>query len=407
MRYSILTFGCRVNQADSLALEAELSARGGVPAGPGRADVVFVNTCSVTAGADQGARQAIRRAHRDNPAARIVVTGCYATRRPGETGALPGVTAVVSNLGKDTLVADLLDGPPTAERFGVGDGACGAAIAPGAAGRTAWTLRVQTGCDERCSYCIVPATRGASRSRPVTEVLEQLDRLAAAGYREVALTGVHLGAFGRDLVPASSLAELLEGIAARAYPILFRVSSLEPMDLSPRVADVVLSSPAFAPHFHLPLQHGSDSVLARMRRPYTVAQYAERVDAIRARAPHAAIGSDLIVGFPGETDQEFEAALAYVRRSPLTHLHVFCYSDRPGTEASRLPGKVHGTVVRQRASRLRAVGRQLSEAFRVSQAGTRRRALTLEDGTVAVTDNYIKVRVPPGRGRNEWVEVGL
>jgi threonylcarbamoyladenosine tRNA methylthiotransferase MtaB len=405
VRYSILTFGCRVNQADSLGIEAELSARGGVPAEAAAADVVFVNTCSVTASADQGARQAIRRISRENPGARIVVTGCYATRSAGEVERLPGVTAVVSNLGKDTLVADLFEGQTTADRFGDGDGACGATIAPGTAGRTAWTLRVQTGCEERCSYCVIPATRGPSRSRAVAGILAELDRLAAAGYREVALTGVHLGAFGRDLSPASSLAHLLEEVAARAYPILFRVSSLEPMDLSPRVVDLVLSSRAFAPHFHLPLQHGSDSVLGRMRRPYTLAQYAARVDAIRSRAPHAAIGSDVIVGFPGETDEEFEATLTYVRRSPLTHLHVFCYSDRPGTEASRLDGKVHGAVARRRASELRTVGRELAAAFRASQAGATRRALTLEDGTLAVTDNYIKVRIPPGHGRNEWVDV--
>jgi threonylcarbamoyladenosine tRNA methylthiotransferase MtaB len=396
-----------VNQAESLGLEAELSARGGVPAEACEADVVFVNSCSVTASADQGARQAIRRVHRENPGARIVVTGCYATRSPGEVGALPGVGAVVSNLRKDTLVADLFEGLTTAERFGDGDAACGASIAPGTAGRTAWTLRVQTGCEERCSYCIIPKTRGPSRSRARTEILEELDRLAAAGYKEIALTGVHLGAFGRDQSPASSLADLLEAIETRAYPMLFRVSSLEPMDLSARIVDLVLSSPVFAPHFHLPLQHGSDAVLARMRRPYTLAQYAARVDAIRSRAPHAAIGSDVIVGFPGETDEEFDATLRYLRQSPLTHLHVFCYSDRPGTEASRLPGKVHGAVVRHRASRLRAVSHGLAEAFRGSQTGTARRALTLEDGTLAVTDNYLKVRIPPGRGRNEWVDVRL
>jgi threonylcarbamoyladenosine tRNA methylthiotransferase MtaB len=407
MRYSILTFGCRVNQADSLGLEAELSARGGVPAEPRAADVVFVNTCSVTAGADQGARQSIRRIHRENPGARIIVTGCYATRNPAEVAGLPGVTAVASNPCKDTLVADLFDGQTTAERFGDGRGACGATIAPGAGGRTAWTLRVQTGCEERCAYCIIPTTRGPSRSRALPGILDELDRLAAAGYKEVALTGVHLGAFGRDLSPASSLADLLETMASRGYPMRFRVSSLEPMDLSPRIVDLVLSSPAFAPHFHLPLQHGNDDVLARMRRPYSLAQYAARVDAIRARAPHAAIGSDVIVGFPGETDEEFESTRAYVRGSPLTHLHVFCYSDRPGTEASRLPGKVHGAVVRHRASQLRAVGHDLAAAFRASQVGSTRRALTIEDGTLAVTDNYLKVPVPPGHGRNEWIDVGL
>jgi len=241
----------------------------------------------------------------------------------------------------------------------------------------------------------------------MAEVCRELEELAEVGFKEVVITGVHLGAYGRDLDPPTSLSALLAGIAARDPGLFYRISSLEPMDLTPDIVELVASAGVFAPHFHLPLQHGSDDVLSAMRRPYTVAQYVRVVDLVRSRLPHAAIGSDVIVGFPGETDAAFEESLAYLRHSPLTHLHVFAYSDRPGTVASRLPGKVHGAVVRERAARVRDVGRDLATAFRRAQAGSTRRALTLDAGTSAVTDNYIKVSIPPGHRRNEWIRVSL
>src|SRR5437773_7463615 len=237
MKYSVITFGCRVNQADSLGFEEELLACGAEAASPEAADLVVVNTCSVTATADQGARQTIRRVARSNPHARIVVTGCYATRRPDEIHDLPNVARVVSNDDKPGLIR-LATATTTAERFGDGDGSCGAAIVPGVAGRTAFTLRVQTGCAEACSYCIIPATRGRPQSVPLDAVLTQVDRVVSARFKEIALTGVHLGSYGRDLTPASSLIHLLRALDARcreALPgsrpsALFRISSLEPMD---------------------------------------------------------------------------------------------------------------------------------------------------------------------------------
>ena len=432
MKYSVITFGCRVNQADSLGFEEELRAAGAVAVSPDTADLVVVNTCSVTASADQGARQTIRRVARDNPGARIVVTGCYATRRPDEVGALPNVEDVVLNDDKPKLIslavvrsvrlqpdrgrADI----STADRFAHGDGACGATIEPGVAGRTAFTLRVQTGCREPCSYCIIPTTRGVPRSVPVEAVLREVERVAAAGFKEIALTGVHLGSYGRDLTPPSSLTELLRhlhawsasrfprpgsGQAGERSDVLFRISSLEPMDCSREIVDLVATSDRFAPHFHLPLQHAADRLLAAMRRPYTIAQYASLVDAIRARLPHASIGSDIIIGFPGETDLDVEQLATYLERSPLTHIHVFPYSDRPGTLASTMREKVPGGLIRERARRIREIGHRLTERFRDSQIGTTHRALTLEDGTLAVTGNYLKVRIPPGRARNEWVRL--
>jgi len=413
VKYSVITFGCRVNQADSLGFEEELRAAGAICDVPDQADIVIVNTCSVTASADQSARQTVRRLARTNPGAKVVVTGCYATRRPEEFRDAPNVLRVVANDDKPALVTLLATdfGLTTAQRFGDGDGSCGADIEPGVAGRTAFTLRVQTGCAQPCSYCIIPATRGEPRSAPIAEILTHIARAVAAGFKEIALTGVHLGSYGRDLAPPSSLIELLWTIGRRAGrgepPVRFRISSLEPMDCSREIVDLVAVSDAFARHFHLPLQHASARMLSAMRRPYTVDDYAALVDGIRARMPDASIGCDIIVGFPGERDEDFAELCGYLADSPLTHLHVFPYSDRPGTEASSMSEKVPGGVIRARAARVRDIGHRLASAFRRRQLGTIQRALTIGDGAVAVTGNYLKVRIPPGCDRNEWVTVRI
>jgi threonylcarbamoyladenosine tRNA methylthiotransferase MtaB len=403
MKYSIVTFGCRVNHADSLRIEEDLRARGGTEAPSSAADLVVVNTCSVTATADQGARQTIRRIARENPSARIVATGCYATRCEDEVAALP-VFTVVGNGRKLDIVRDLEIGRPGVLE---GDGPCGQPIEPGVAGRTAFTIRAQTGCEEQCAYCIIPTTRGSSRSATIASLVAEVERVADAGFKEVVVTGVHLGSFGRDLTPRASLLKLLQAFEAVRGDVMFRVSSLEPMDCTPAIVDFVARSGRFLPHFHLPLQHASDRLLAAMRRPYTLAYFRRLVDSIVARLPHASIGSDMIVGFPGETDDDFAANTDYLPSSPLTHLHVFPYSDRPGTVASSMRDKVHGSIVRDRATRLRDIGVGLSRRFRESQIGTVRPGLTLEDGTLVVTDNYLKVRIGPGIPRNTRGRVRL
>ena len=292
MRYAIVTFGCRVNQADSLVIEDRLRARGATEAPAEHADLVVVNTCSVTAGADQGARQTVRRIVRSNPDVQVVVTGCYATRRPDEVGALPNVTLVVPNSEKDQC--DFT----TAQRFADGDGACGGSLAPSVAGRTALTLRVQTGCEEQCSYCIIPQTRGASRSRPLAEIIDDLHRAVSAGYKEIAITGVNLGSYGRDLPGRPSLTTLVRALGEWRADVLFRISSLEPMDCSAEIVAIMAASPRMAPHFHLPLQHGSEAILRAMRRPYSVSYYADLVNRIRAGIPYASIGSDIYRWLP-------------------------------------------------------------------------------------------------------------
>lgn len=407
MKYAIVTFGCRVNQADSFTIEEELRRRGDVAATPEDADLVVVNTCSVTASADQGARQTIRRIARTNPDAKVVVTGCYATRRPEEVSQLPSVVRVIANASKGSLVT-LIEAEgqlTTAERFAGADGPCGLVLEPGVAGRTALTLCVQTGCDQHCSYCIIPTTRGIGRSRTVADVLREVSRAVEAGYREIAITGVHLGSYGRDIGDGTDLTRLISVLSQWPGDVLFRISSLEPMDCTPAIIATAARSPRIAPHFHLPLQHGSDVMLRAMRRPYTRADFQAVVDSIHAQLPNAAVGTDVIVGFPGETDTDFDATVRMLESLPLAYAHVFPYSDRPGTAASAFASKVDGNVIRDRARIVRDIAARKSVEFRRNQVGRAMKALTVNDGASVVTGNYLKVRIANPQPRNAWVTV--
>jgi threonylcarbamoyladenosine tRNA methylthiotransferase MtaB len=274
-------------------------------------------------------------------------------------------------------------------------------------GRTAIPLRVQTGCGEPCSFCIIPSTRGPSRSLPLLEILDAATRLAESGYREIWLVGVHLGAYGRDLPESSSLIQLARALDGVRGDVTFRLSSLEPMDCPAALVDLVASSGRFAPHFHLPLQHGSDRVLGLMRRPYTAAYFEALVSRIAERIPHVSIGSDVMAGFPGETDDDVRTMAELLEQMPLSYLHVFPYSDRPGTEAARMEPKVGGTEIRARAARLRIIGTRYAQRFAARQVGSVRPGLTIDDGTVVLTDNYLKVRIPPGLARNVRVRVRI
>lgn len=409
MKYAIVTFGCRANQADSFSLDGDLRTLGGQEAAARDADLVVVNTCSVTAAADQAARQTIRRIARANPAARILATGCYATRRPADLAALPGVVDVIGNEDKPQLASTLHSSHGAVAMRGLDDARRARAVpaGPGALGRTIFPLSVQTGCDERCSYCVIPFTRGPSRSRALPEIVDEVDRAARAGFKQLLLTGVHLGSWGRDLRPAGSLAELLRALESSRHELLFRLSSIEPMDCTREVIDVIAGSGRFAPHFHLPVQHGSSRVLRAMNRPYASDVFQRLVERIRTRLPGAAIGTDLIAGFPGEEDDDFARCVDLLEHCPLSYVHVFPYSDRPGTAAAAMRPKVPGATIRARADMLRERGRALMRRFEAAQAGQVRRGLTLEDGTLVLTDNFLKVRIPPGHARNEWVDVRI
>ncbi|MHB0981065.1 MAG: tRNA (N(6)-L-threonylcarbamoyladenosine(37)-C(2))-methylthiotransferase MtaB [Thermoleophilia bacterium] len=406
------TLGCKLNQCETAQMEESLSRHGmRSVAWSGRADVRVLNTCTVTGKTDRACRNEIGRVSRADPGSRLIVTGCYAQVAADRIAAIPGVDLVLGNLDKGELathIADLLEPDPDTARA---TGASPVAVTPYSAG-TAFSddfvthfsgytrafLKVQNGCDAGCTYCVIPIARGPSRSMPLERVVEQVRLLADRGYREVVLTGIHLGMWGRDAAEGT-LPDLLRSLVERTDMPRFRLSSIEPLEVDDRVLEVMSATGGrFAEHFHLPLQSGSNSVLRRMNRPYDAAGYAERVDAVRRVFPEAAIGADVIVGFPGETDAEFEETVALVKRLPVTYLHVFPYSDRPGTAASSAPSKVTPQVAAGRSARLRHLGQAKDAAFQEAFAGRELDALILKQRSdegllVSLTGNYLEVLV--------------
>lgn len=452
--FYIEQFGCRATQADAAAIARQLCEQGCSPAADAAAAVVIVNTCTVTAAADAQARDAIRSIHRRNPAARIIVTGCYAQRAPEDLAALPGVHWVVGNSHKPEIprlaaslasapqppaaapacdgaflpLAQLLPQPPAHSPAQILTGSIldesGMLVAPvfggepgpdgSGAGHTRPILKIQDGCNSRCSFCVIPFVRGRSRSLPPAAVLEEIRKLAAAGYREVVLSGINLGAYGRDLSPRVEFLGLLRQILSATPLERLRVSSIEPLDVTEELIALVASTARLAQHFHIPLQSGSDRILAAMHRWYRAEHYAMRVRRIHERLPHAALGADVITGFPGETQDDHAATLAFLRGLPFTYLHVFSYSPRPGTHAAALPGHVPAAVIKRRARELRALGEEKAAAFRRFQLGRALRVLTLhraEDAapgaTPAISTNYLRVRVPGDWPSNHWLDVRI
>jgi threonylcarbamoyladenosine tRNA methylthiotransferase MtaB len=400
---SFVTLGCRLNQADTHELQAALEARGFRTVPPeAEADVVVINTCAVTARAELSDRQAIRRVGRTRPGARVVVTGCWAQTSPERVAALDGVDLVVGNADKARL-PDLLATPPAgpAPRVEVADlaGARLQPVAPRARadGRARALVKVQDGCQHRCAFCIVPLARGDSRSLPPDAVEDQVRSLVEAGHPEIVLTGVDLGHYGADLRPRSSLAALLGRLAGVAGLRWLRLSSLLPAYFTEEMLQAVTTSPVIAPHLHVPLQSGSDRVLRRMRRPYTVAMYRRVVERLAAAIPRLGLGADVIVGFPGETTADFAATRALVEALPFSYLHVFPYSARPGTEAAGLPGRVDASTVSVRARVLREVAAAQGRWFRQALVGRTEEVLVLDTRDrrtgelVGLTGNFVEV----------------
>ncbi len=424
MTFRVHNFGCRATQADGAALETALRSQGWMPA-PDRAapDLVILNTCTVTAAADEDARQAIRRVRRENPAARILVTGCYAQRAPEELACLPGVDWVVGNSHKHQI-PDLIQIAPGLPAMGqpldfhgeivVGDISrvsefLSAPVEESLHDRTRPNLKIQDGCNNRCSFCIIPSVRGRSRSAPPEQVLEQVRRLAAR-YREVVLSGINLGRWGRDLAERPRLAALLLRLLAETEVERLRLSSVEPMDWTDELLELVAGEPRIAKHVHAPLQSGSDRILRRMYRRYRARHYADRILAARRLMPRAAIGADVMVGFPGETDADFEETRRLIQDLPFTYLHVFTYSARPSTPAAALPDQVPAPVKRERNRILRELASQKGDAFRRSLVGSRLSVITLDEpnpsGAIGLSDNYVKVLIREERIRsNRVVEV--
>src|SRR6266566_3510947 len=389
--FFIQQFGCRATQADGAAIERQLLDRGCSSASTAAtADIVVVNTCTVTASADAQARDAIRKLHAANPAVRVVVTGCYAQRAPDELAALPGVAWVVGNSHKPQIpqLVDSLstaascesanDFFPAAALHGDwtvpfhsfageqlypersrGDAAprlgkilignifdrtefLSAPVLGGEGNHTRPTLKIQDGCDSRCSYCVIPFVRGRSRSLAPETVLQEIQRLTESGFREIVLSGINLGTYGRELSTRVEFEDLLRCILDETSVERLRISSIEPLDVTQDLANLFASTDRIAQHFHMPLQSGSDRILAAMHRWYRAEHYARRVELIHERLPHAAIGADVITGFPGETEDDHAATLAFIESRPFTYLHVFSYSKRPGTRAASLPNHVPG-----------------------------------------------------------------
>jgi threonylcarbamoyladenosine tRNA methylthiotransferase MtaB len=444
--FHLLNFGCRASQADGAALKRQLREAGWEEAARAeQSQIAVLNTCTVTATADAEVRQMIRRLHRANPRCRILVTGCYAQRAPQELAELPGVAWVVGNSHRH-LIAEVLSnrqkpGVRSQKSEGAGQSALvqieerrPIAAAPSAVGDdstrgddgggaeslpqllvgevgaefhfapvfaddcTRPTLKVQDGCNARCAFCIIPQVRGRSRSLAPEKVVEQVRELAQSGYQEVVLSGINLGSYGKDLERRITLLGLLERILAETSLARLRLSSLEAMDISPRLIHLLAADPRLAQHFHVPLQSGCDRILRLMKRRYWAAQYAERIQAIHAQLPHCGIGADVLVGFPGETDLDHRASLRFIESLPFTYLHVFPYSARPGTPAAARPDQLNGRVIHERGREVRRVMAQKRQAFLEAQIGRTLSVLTLDETCdkmrVALSSNYLKVALP-------------
>ncbi len=422
--FFVENFGCRATQADGAALERRLLAEGFAAAEASRdAAVVVLNSCTVTAAADRDVRAAIRRIHRENPACRILVTGCYAQRAPQELAALPGVRWVVGNSHKHQVAEIVgrerrdfvpLEGLAAAPHIAVGDIFAHTELlaapvfdAPIRSEKTRPNLKVQDGCNNRCSFCIIPAVRGASRSLPLAEALAEVRTLVQAGYRELVLSGINLGRWGRELRPRRRFAELVRAIVEETDLQRLRLSSVEPMDWTDELIALLAGSPRIAQHAHAPLQSGSDRVLRRMHRKYRPWHYAQRLHKIRAAMPWAAIGADVMVGFPGESDELFEESRAFIASLPFTYLHVFTYSSRPGTPSAAMPDQVPVRAARERNRILRELAAEKNLAFRRALVGRELEAITLGaqhgDATEALTDNYLKLLIEGRHEANRWV----
>jgi threonylcarbamoyladenosine tRNA methylthiotransferase MtaB len=398
---SFATLGCRLNQVDTQQLQTVLEARGfrTVPFGE-PADVVVVNTCTVTARAEFSDRQAIRRAARLHPRAQLVVTGCWAQTSPEDVARLGEADLVVGNADKHRLPA-LLDGP-IEKRVHVSDFVRGRPldVAPlvRVDGRSRAFLKIQDGCAHRCAFCIVPRARGESRSLEPKVVLEQARLRVEAGHPEIVLTGVDAGHYGADLVPRTTLAALLRELVELPGLRRVRLSSVLPAYFTPDLLEVLTGSPIVAPHFHIPLQSGSDRILKVMRRPYTVGMYRKVVERLATAIPRLGLGADVIAGFPGESDADFGATVGVVAELPFSYLHVFPYSARKGTEAARLTAAVDARTIAQRARVLRELAREKNLDFRRRLVGSLEEVLVLatrERATgrrTGLTGNAVEVR---------------
>ena len=408
-RVAFYTFGCRLNQYDTEAIRTLFEESGRWRSVPwsDEAEAYVVNTCSVTARADASARKAIRRLHEQRAGAKIIVTGCYAQRAPKEIAALPGVSLVVGAANRAQIVGEAESVQAAEARV---------AVSPVSEATTFLDVpitemmdhsrafvKVQEGCNEQCTFCIVPQTRGRSRSRTAQSVLEQVRQLVDGGYVEIVITGVHVGDYGLDLPPGRlTLPELLRRILEDPGLRRLRLSSIEPASVTEALIDLVAGEPRFARHFHIPMQSGSDSILSRMQRRYRSDHFRSMIGRIAGKIPECGIGTDVICGFPGESDGDFQRTFDLLEDLPITYLHPFTYSVRPGSAAESFDDQVSGEVKKRRVQSLKRLFREKSRAFRERHIGrvmpvvveaSRSRGSAWLSGW---TDNYLKVNLGPG-----------
>ena len=436
--FYVENFGCRATQADGAAIERQFEDRGLTRASaPAQSEIVVLNTCTVTAAADQDARAAIRRIRRENPDCQIVVTGCYAQRAPEEVASLPGVNRVIGNSHKSQLAEIIFARRnDTVPRIASNSGFVPlSSLATGAQGeifvsdifahtellaapvfdgpgsnndRTRPNLKVQDGCDNRCSFCVIPYVRGQSRSLPLGQIVEQTNALVDSGFREVVISGINLGRWGRDFDAPLRFEDMVEQILSQTDLQKLRISSVEPMDWSDELIRIMATSSRIAKHAHVPLQSASDRVLRGMHRRYRPWHYREKIEKIRGAMPTAAIGADVMVGFPGETEADFEETRRLIEDLPFTYLHVFTYSSRPGTPAASMRDHVPVQIARKRNRILRELAAEKKLAFMRTFVGKMVDAITLNvsDGTSteALTDNYLKLRLEGRHEANQWLK---
>jgi threonylcarbamoyladenosine tRNA methylthiotransferase MtaB len=398
MKVLLHSIGCRLNQSEMETLGRQLLAAGHeIVQDATIADKVVINTCAVTAEAARDARNLAQRFNRHNPAAEVVLTGCYATIAPDDLTRVPGVGRVVPNGQKENLLqlldpsaapdTPIYDREPVLREF-----------LAGSMGRTRAFIKVQDGCDNRCTFCVTTIARGEGRSRHLGDVVAEIQAFAAAGYREAVLTGVHLGSYGHDFGNQRGLRVLVAAILTHTDIPRLRLSSLEPWDLAPDFFEL-WGNPRLLPHLHMPLQSGSDRILRRMARRTTLASFRDLATAARAAIPDLNLSTDLIVGFPGETEADFADSLDFVTAVAFARLHVFSYSPRPGTAAARFPDQIPGAVKKERTRRMIELGKSLSLTFHRQYEGMSRPVLwetavgADENGLrwVGYTDNYVRV----------------
>jgi threonylcarbamoyladenosine tRNA methylthiotransferase MtaB len=403
-KISFVTLGCKTNQFESAAMTEAARKEGYRVVSAGEAaDICVINTCTVTARTDAESRRLIRRALRENPAARIVVTGCYAQIASDEISTMPGVALIIGNTEKRELL-QLLRNLGEEQHIKVADisqvGETGPLILETFAEHTRAFLQVQNGCDARCSYCIVPHVRGPSRSVRLDDALEGIRTFARQGFQEVVLTGIHLGAFGLDLAPPTSLLELLSIAERERIVPRLRLGSVEPTEISAELIDLIATGQTICPHLHIPLQSGDDGVLAAMNRPYTSGFFRELVDKLTAAAPSLCIGTDIIAGFPGETDEAFERGYSFLEALPLAYFHVFPFSVRQGTPAASMPDRVPPPLIKKRAEALRILSSRKKRAYFESFLGREVMVLIQEkrkSGNLSgLSRNYLSVSIPNG-----------